>query len=939
MAERSKELVIVGYYLSRFGKKYPPKQLNVSKWKDAYNIFYNKLSNGRSVTQFRNSLNNSRDAFDGYFAETEREGWKDDGGNPVKLSGYSLDVYNDFDNLSEHEVFSKIKSYISPYEKSTEKDNKDMDLRKVLQPYIEKYKDLIVNSIDYDEIYKWEAIQNFQDHWDLKSNDLVEMIDQSFPGNSNLWSSQNYYPISMLKSFAKINPDKVKSSLVYLFNENEQLEDRILAYKNAMDELLDERNKIEGASDKQHYQDGRTIGLLLSFNTPSKYFLFKYSVLKSFCKKFKLDAPKKGDIVSQIFINQEVSELIKNSLKEDKELLDIHENRLIGSSYKEDDYNILTQDFIYSIINYMDNSTKYWIYSPGEKANKWEEFHKEGIMALGWDYLGNFKSYTSKEEIVKILQEKFKTDSSKKNDATAVFEFANEMQIGDVVFVKKGTSKLLGYGIVTSGCIYDENRTEYKNIRKVDWKKKGTWEAGHNLVVKTLTDISRYPSLETEHATYHERLMAIINGDEAVNTTIEMNIPLNQILYGPPGTGKTYKTKGKALNILGVDTENLKREDVKELFEQKVKEGQIVFTTFHQSMSYEDFVEGIKPMEKEDGLVYKVVPGIFKDICKKASWFESGDFFGSRNQYQIVGVNKYLLKIQRDSGIVDLALDFINELVSEFLAGNISIDDFNSANRDYLHQNLPTKWDKYLFGYDSMFKALLEYVKAKEEKSSNTVESSRVLIIDEINRGNISAIFGELITLLEPDKRLGAAEEVTVKLPYSKTEFGVPSNLYIIGTMNTADRSVEALDTALRRRFVFEEVMPNPSLLSKITFNGFNLEQLLTTINDRVEALLDRDHTIGHSYFIKLNSNDTDGLLNVFRNNIIPLLQEYFYNDYEKIALVLGPGFVNEKETKKNLFPKLKNIEEPENDRVFELIDSIDDIEDAVGQLLGIVNE
>ena len=157
--------------------------------------------------------------------------------------------------------------------------------------------------------------------------------------------------------------------------------------------------------------------------------------------------------------------------------------------------------------------------------------------------------------------------------------------------------------------------------------------------------------------------------------------------------------------------------------------------------------------------------------------------------------------------------------------------------------------------------------------------------------------------------------------------------------MNTADRSVEALDTALRRRFVFEEVMPDPVLLKDITFDGFNLEQLLTAINDRVEVLLDRDHTIGHSYFIKLKSGDRVGLSNVFKNNIIPLLQEYFYNDYEKIALVLGSGFVEEKGAKKVTFPKYTNIAVPDLEQSYELITKIEDIEEAVGLLLGVSNE
>jgi 5-methylcytosine-specific restriction endonuclease McrBC GTP-binding regulatory subunit McrB len=212
------------------------------------------------------------------------------------------------------------------------------------------------------------------------------------------------------------------------------------------------------------------------------------------------------------------------------------------------------------------------------------------------------------------------------------------------------------------------------------------------------------------------------------------------------------------------------------------------------------------------------------------------------------------------------------------------------------------------------------------------------LFIDEINRGNVSAIFGELITLIEEDKRLGAENELRVKLPYSKKDFGVPLNLYIIGTMNTADRSVEALDTALRRRFCFEELLPNTSLLQNRKFNDFNLQEVLETINDRIEALLDRDHTIGHSYFMKVSSNDTKALQSVFENNIIPLLQEYFYHDYEKIALVLGEGFVSlrtEKETQIRFasFSK-ETLERPESTRRFELIKNITQIESVVVQLL-----
>jgi len=164
-----------------------------------------------------------------------------------------------------------------------------------------------------------------------------------------------------------------------------------------------------------------------------------------------------------------------------------------------------------------------------------------------------------------------------------------------------------------------------------------------------------------------------------------------------------------------------------------------------------------------------------------------------------------------------------------------------------------------------------------------------VLIIDEINRANVSSVFGELITLLEPDKRANNNEALSVTLPYSKEKFSVPNNLYVIGTMNTADRSVEALDSALRRRFSFEEVMPDSSIL-KTNIEGINVRKILTLINDRITTLIDRDHSIGHSYFI--HATTVKELKLVFKDKIIPLLQEYFYGDYGKIGLVLGEGFV-----------------------------------------------
>jgi 5-methylcytosine-specific restriction endonuclease McrBC GTP-binding regulatory subunit McrB len=285
---------------------------------------------------------------------------------------------------------------------------------------------------------------------------------------------------------------------------------------------------------------------------------------------------------------------------------------------------------------------------------------------------------------------------------------------------------------------------------------------------------------------------------------------LNIILYGPPGTGKTYKTIDKAVEIIDVNFFNSNKNDrnqLKNCFDELVNKN-ILFVTFHQSYSYEEFVEGIRAETINNNLSYNVKPGIFKKICKEAE---------------------------------------------------------RNGNKNF------------------------------------------VLIIDEINRGNISKIFGELITLIEESKRAGGNEKLTVTLPYSNEPFSVPNNLYIIGTMNTADRSLALMDTALRRRFDFIEMMPDIDLLyddngDSITVSNIQIAEMLETMNKRIEVLYDREHTLGHAFFIPLINDPTiENLAGIFKNKIIPLLKEYFFEDWEKIRIILGD---DQKSTEYGFFKK-----------------------------------
>ncbi|MEK4713571.1 McrB family protein [Sporosarcina sp. FSL K6-5500] len=222
----------------------------------------------------------------------------------------------------------------------------------------------------------------------------------------------------------------------------------------------------------------------------------------------------------------------------------------------------------------------------------------------------------------------------------------------------------------------------------------------------------------------------------------------------------------------------------------------------------------------------------------------------------------------------------------KWIAKNIQVDVYDLNGKKNLTQR--TVYELKRMSIDSVNQLILKH----SQDEQITVEENHknyVFIIDEINRGNISKILGELITLIEPTKRLGAPESMKVRLPYSKEEFGVPQNVYLLGTMNTADRSIAMMDTALRRRFRFIEMMPDVQLLKEIKVGNINIQKMVDTINKRIEVLYDREHTIGHAYFMGLKSEPTiENLENIFKNAIIPLLQEYFYEDYSKIQLVLG---------------------------------------------------
>ncbi|MEO8588128.1 MAG: AAA family ATPase, partial [Flavobacteriales bacterium] len=521
-----------------------------------------------------------------------------------------------------------------------------------------------------------------------------------------------------------------------------------------------------------------------------------------------------------------------------------------------------------------------------------------------------------------------------------------------------------------------------------------------------LVEIRRGSGTDNEALKY-----AVVNGvtvpelPKAIETSEQkrkqdMSIPLNRILYGPPGTGKTHHTINAAVEICDPEffaQNEADRSKIRARFEElRVKDwrnvqgpGQIGFCTFHQSFSYEDFVEGIKPLAPIEGdtfLKYEVRPGVFKQMVDRASFHASGEaakvkqlislspnemakaeFFklslgnsndpndqviydyciehgviaiGFLGQHDLTGLTEQQIRAlpleQGQSRYDHTAMSYFAHYLKDgnyviVTSGNFVVRAIGRVTGGYYYDpkseiGYPhfrkVEWlvknevipalEVYgiPFSQQTIYKlkkesVQLDFFAPNKALSSGADPAKRfVLIIDEINRGNVAGVFGELITLIEENKRKGRPEALEVTLPYSQEAFSIPDNLYLVGTMNTADRSVEALDAALRRRFSFVQMAPDPSIITPLDSTEIDLRRLLNTINTRLVQLLDEDHRIGHSHFWELHkaSDPLSALRDAFADKIIPQLEEYFHRDRARLRLVLGKAFVEQVAADEKLF-------------------------------------
>ena len=705
-----------------------------------------------------------------------------------------------------------------------------------LVPWIEDYQ-LQLPRWTHEELYKWKAVKVFQDNWDLDATDFPAMLRQSLAATANLLTSSMYYARLMIERFADQRPDDVRVAFQHLFDEGLPLLTRLEQFRNSAEVWRQELTTPANSS----YQHQRALLAYLTLRYPERYYLYKAEMYKNFAALVAVPFDNRHKAaITRVQDYLALAEQVREVLTQAPALLAAHQARLTPECYPDAALHLLTQDFIYCTVRASAEAAQeeaaetgngdaddevypsdeadditdgesitteiprvkphWWAIGAGEDGYLWEDWKKEGIMSVGWDFMGNLQGYPSKEAMRQRLLED-NADTKRNNDALACWEFYQAIRPGDIVVAKQGKTRILGLGRVTGAYEYDKERDEFLHVRQVSWLLEGPWirTADMAFTTKTLTDITGYHltqaiELELEMPTQLHRITTKELGEGKkekpvgpppytfAQASADLFMPdetlagllnslkrkMNLVLQGPPGVGKSFVARRLAHLLLG-----------------EADDTRVEMVQFHPSYSYEDFIMGYRA----SGTGFVREAGVF-------------------------------LKFVRDVVLVN-------------------------------------------------------------------PEKNYVFIIDEMNRANLGKVLGECMLLLEGDKR---GPEHKVMLPYGGEYMYLPDNLYLIGTMNTADRSLALVDFALRRRFAFKRLQPElgQRFTSYLTEKHGLTTCFVTQLTDAVGRLnaqvasdrtIGADFLIGHSYFSggpQESESPEAWYERVLEDEIGPQLEEYW---------------------------------------------------------------
>lgn len=851
-------------------------------------------------------------------------------------------------------------------------------VRKMIEDYKE---DLIVKGLS-DDFYKWEMLGKYQGHPDTDTADFGKEIREIDYRNLVYHNG-----IAVRNHIVLENSESYRDAFKLLFDEQISLSERIIEFQAKILSIY--RSMGEKL---YHHHDERSMATFLTVKYPTRYGFYKNSFYTKYCKLVGAKTKKKNE--KYVHYLELIDDFVEGYIKNDRELLELISERLPEYAYEDENHKLLAQDILYKMLDKNAPTFKGII----------EELKE--VMADDDSILRDFSFDNSnyndngfngkKDSYIWIMDPQRKIGNENAHYEVSIRNRGNFKNcfFVDIHFEGKDKRK---YHKLIGDILPEELEWFFWQDEKSIGYKIGVEPTDDDVVEKIMEQLLYLENNIADRVrsvlplVYHEMDDKIENQ----STTIEA---LNQILYGPPGTGKTYHTIDKAIKIIDPKyyqaNEGNRNALTKRFKDLLIKDfdntsGQIAFCTFHQSMAYEDFIEGIKPVAPkgtEDAVNYRVADGLFKKLCLEAAKNKSLSGFEKSYEEFINDVvendNRLVLRTPKGDKPFTIRINSNHNVVSIPQTTNATeMVVTKKMVMHYIMDGIVDDWSSYTIAISNYISKNFPFTVANKDNS----KKNYVLIIDEINRGNVSQIFGELITLIEDNKRAGKKEELEIILPYSTNSFTVPQNLYIIGTMNTADRSVEALDTALRRRFSFEEMPSKPELLSpqrlvwqfwweyeekpwndpefiqkehdfynlldakeligmtsdqkevlwkkmqagsdetvfsSYTFvQAFDFRRFLEIINARLEKLLSSDHSIGHSYLMSVYS--MDDLMTMIYKKVIPLLQEYFYGDLGKIGLVLGQGFIRVKnQFEKELFAEFDYDTDMLNEKdIYEILD------------------
>jgi len=798
-----------------------------------------------------------------------------------------------------------------------------------VQNIIQRYKVHIKENGFAGEIYKWELLQQFEGKPTLGDNFKDDMIKIRF---ANL-VYQMAFPV--MKHLTEERLEPYRECYSYLFDEDKPLIDRV---KNFSKRTLEIYREIVPEERFFHHHDERTIATLLTYHNPHKYSFYKDSFYSQFCSLLNIKSKKKGEKLVHYYslLNSFISEYILV----DDELLQLKADLLPKNVFQDENHLILAQDILYQIFDKgIGQRQKYWRIGTTDDTGKsyWDYMKNNNRVSIGWSETGDLSLYelSNKNDVILLFREKgfYKEDNrtlSKK--AGEFFNFYGSIKNNDIILAQDG-QKVLGIGIVNGEYFYDETIIFYHHL-PVRWMVLNPELINKQGLRTTVFPISELSIID--------QIDKLISMQDVTKKESMKAVSLNQILYGPPGTGKTYKLQHDYVDKFTILNKTESKDDfIKNLIINAtwwevialilLREGNLSVPQINQH-PYLRIKHEASNNNNSGTMIWAMLqihtdpeapnvhyknrgePYIFRKL-ENSVW----QLDVNRCQMDAPQIEELNSKIENFKERQEQSLNYRFTTFHQSYA----YEDFIEGIKPNLSEELTSDQseigyviEKGVFyrccdeackqaGFVSLKDCLENYSKEQRIEKFKKAQPY-ALFIDEINRANVSSVLGELITLIEDDKRLSKRNEIIVELPYSKKPFGVPPNLYIIGTMNTADRSVEALDAALRRRFSFEEMPPRYDLEGlDYEIEGFKAGNILKTINRRIEKILDKDHLIGHSYFIKQHEEDAKTVLEkALFEKIIPLLQEYFYGDIGKINLILGNGFIEVEKDADNIFPK-----------------------------------